>query len=123
LNDNLLAREIKVSKYVKSFKDNAENIEFFIPSEGSVFWRFNLFVENRNRLLKNLLKRKYKVSSWQPSVDFFCGLRSDRKVNTPISDWVGEHILNLWVNHEIDDLYLQKITQEIIKFDQDLYHE
>lgn len=121
--DNISKRELNAHKLVELFEGTKEQIDIFVPPEGSVIWRFNIFVNNRNRLLKYLLEKKYKVSSWQPSVDLFCGLRSDNKVNTPISDWVGEHILNIWVNYEINDLYLQDITQEIIKFDQDQHNE
>lgn len=123
LADNISMRELNTHKLVKLFEGTAEQIDVFAPPEGSTIWRFNVFINNRNRLLKYLLKKKYKVSSWQPSVDLFFDLRSNNKVNTPISDWVGEHILNIWVNHEIDDLYLQDITQEIIKFDQGQHNE
>jgi len=118
LADNISMRKLNANKLMKLLEGTAEQIDIFVPPEGSVIWRFNLFVNNRNDLLKYLLKKKYKVSSWQPSVDIFCGLRNDDEINTPISDLVGDHILNIWVNHEIDDLYLQDITQEIIKFDQ-----
>lgn len=116
LADNISMRELNAHKVVELFEGTAGQIDVFMPPEGSVVWRFNVFVNNRNRLLKHLLKKRYQVSSWQPSVDLFCGLRNDNKLNTPISDWAGEHILNIWVNHEIKDLYLHDITQEVIKF-------
>lgn len=123
LADNISMRKLNTRKLVKLFEGTAEQIDVFVPLEGSVIWRFNVFVNNRNDLLKYLLKKKYKVSSWYPSVDIFCGLCSNNKINTPISDWVGDHILNIWINHEIDDLYLQDITREIIKFIQDQHNE
>lgn len=123
LEDDISMRELNAHKIVGLFEGTAEQIDNFVPPEGSVIWRFNVFINNRNSLLKYLLKKKYKASSWQPSVDMFFGLRSNNKINTPISDRIGEHILNIWVNHEIDDLYLQDITQEIIRFDQDHHNE
>ena len=123
LTDNISMRKLNAYKVMELFEDTDELIDVFVPREGSVIWRFNIFVKNRNNLLKHLLKEKYKVSSWYPSVDFFCGLRRNNKNDTPISDWVGEHILNIWVNREIDNLYLQGITQEIKKFVRDQHGE
>jgi len=122
LADNISMRDLNAHNLVELFKETAEQIDIFIPPEGSVIWRFNVFVNNRNSLLKHLLKKKYMVSSWQPSVDIFCGFRNDRKGNTPISDWVGKHILNIGVNHKIDDQYLHNITHEVIRFDMECEH-
>jgi dTDP-4-amino-4,6-dideoxygalactose transaminase len=87
--------------------------EIFMPCEGSVYWRFNLFIRDRNRILRELLARGYKCSSWYPSVDTLFRSRDDNPSETPMSDWVGDHILNIWINDEIDDKYLSVIAQEI----------
>jgi dTDP-4-amino-4,6-dideoxygalactose transaminase len=87
---------------------------------GSTHWRFNLFLQSkRNQLLQSLLQQKFKVSSWYPSIDFFATTRdkigSGKSLPTPNSNWVGDRILNLWVNEEIDDAYLEKISDDIIR--------
>ena len=62
-----------------------------------------------------LLKKQYKVSSWQPSVDIFFEHRDRVKEHTSgsVSDWVGEHVLNIWVNNEVDESYLRNIVGDI----------
>ena len=73
-------------------------------------------MNGRNKLFKYLLGKGYRVSSWYPSVDIFFHLRKDKPVKTPNSDWVGNHIVNIWVNDEVDDNYLYNISQDILKF-------
>ncbi|MCH9739648.1 MAG: DegT/DnrJ/EryC1/StrS family aminotransferase [Epsilonproteobacteria bacterium] len=90
------------------------SIKILEPKNGSAYWRFNLFVEKyRDELFAYLLSKKYKVSSWQHSVDV---LFEENRVNTPVSDWVGRNIINFWVNEDIDKSYLDNISNDIIEF-------
>ena len=59
LADNISMRKLNANKLVKLFEGTAEQIDIFVPLEGSVIWRFNVFINNRNDLLKYLLKKKY----------------------------------------------------------------
>jgi dTDP-4-amino-4,6-dideoxygalactose transaminase len=117
LRGNVSSRLSKSQKLFELLKGGMEFFDFSYPPKGSTVWRFNLFIKRkRNLLFKYLLQRGYKVSSWYPSVDRFLGDYVDKKVTTPTSDWVGEHILNVWVNDEIDDSYLHTIAKEILQF-------
>ena len=64
-------------------------------------------------ILKQFLTKGIKVSSWYPSVDMFFYSRSTTKINTPISDYIGEKILNFWINEEIDDQYFELIRSKL----------
>ena len=89
-------------------------MEIYRPPTGSVPWRFNILIEDRNRLLRKLLGKNMKVSSWFPSVDMYFKDRSLSGVYTPESDHLGERIMNLWVNEEICGDYLKAIKRELI---------
>jgi dTDP-4-amino-4,6-dideoxygalactose transaminase len=84
--------------------------------DGSVPWRTNILVnKRRDQVLRSLIDSQYKISSWQPSVDLFFEDRCKVVVDTPVSDWLGDVILNLWSNQDADDKYIYKITSEIKK--------
>lgn len=118
LPNNIMKRNAKAEILSKLFQEeNSENINIFTPSDGSVYWRFNIFVKkNRNELLKYLLKKKYPISSWYPSVNVLFDRRLEmngNKIQTPHSDKVGDEIINIWVNEEVDNNYLENIVKEI----------
>lgn len=93
---------------------NLPSIKILEPKYGSAYWRFNIFVEtHRDELFKYLLSKKYKVSSWQHSVD---KLFEPETVTTPMSAWIEDRIINLWVNEDIDPSYLDAISDDIIRF-------
>lgn len=84
---------------------------------GSVPWRANLLIHNgRDELLRLLIKRRYRISSWHPSADLFFENRKESKVETPESDRLGDRILNLWTNSEVDSGYVHAISEDIKKF-------
>jgi hypothetical protein len=118
LEDNIKRRGENAKKLLDVFKNrNCDEIIIFSPPPGAVYWRFNIFInKNRDNLLKQLLEKKYKVSSWYPSVDIYFESRIQSHVVTPLSDWVGDTILNLWVNQEVDDQYIHEITDDILSF-------
>lgn len=118
LGDNIKNRSENANKFQNAFYNyNLKEINIINHPHGAVYWRFNIFIDkNRNNLLKHLLSRKYKVSSWYPSVDIFFESRLKSDVITPFSDSAGDSILNLWVNQEIDDHYINEITDEIVLY-------
>lgn len=114
--DQLLDKRQENAKYLTTlFKDaNLANVKVLEPKFGSAYWRFNIFVDKyRNELFSYLLRKKYKVSSWQHSVDT---LFEEKVAQTPVSKWVGKHIINIWVNEDIDNTYLNAISKDIIDF-------
>lgn len=92
----------------------ASDLAIHRPPAGSVPWRFNALIEGRDRLLRSMLAKKMKVSSWFPSVDLFFEERARSAVATPLSDGIGKRILNLWVNEEVDDHYINMVVDELI---------
>jgi dTDP-4-amino-4,6-dideoxygalactose transaminase len=103
------------SSYLKGRLENKAGVVIMESKYGSSHWRFNIFAENnRDDLFRYLLEKKYKVSSWYHSVDLIFEKREG--VITPISDWAGENIINIWVNEDIDKKYLESISDDIIKF-------
>lgn len=82
---------------------------------GSAYWRFNIFMEERrDELLRHLLAKNFRVSSWYHSIDLLFEGRINHE--TPLSNWVGDKIINIWVNEEIDENYLESISCEILSF-------
>lgn len=118
LKDNVKRRTENANKFRDKFSvHNLQEIRIFNAAPGAVYWRFNIFLDrDRNNLLKYLLSRKYMVSSWYPSVDIYFESRIKSNLKTPISDWAGDSIINLWVNREIDDHYINEITEEIVSY-------
>jgi dTDP-4-amino-4,6-dideoxygalactose transaminase len=85
-----------------------------IPPQGSVYWRQNLLIrEGRNRLLKALLAKKFRASSWYGPADLFFGPRAERTASYEVSDRIGATMLNLWVNDEVGDDYAPAVAREI----------
>ena len=116
-DENLLRRAANAAALTDRFSAGANGIVPFAAPSGSAVWRFNLIVEHeRNRLLRHLLDKGFKVSSWFPSVDLFLEKREPEASHTPVSDRVSDTILNLWVNHEANPGYFQEISREILEF-------
>lgn len=91
----------------------ASDVTIFRPNDGSIYWRFNLFVDERDVLLRHLLHKRFRVSSWFPSVDMFLEDRSKTGVVTPVSDEIGARIINFWVNEDVDFDYLNQVVLEL----------
>lgn len=95
-------------------RHESASMEIFRPPAGSVYWRFNVFIEGRDALLKSLLAKKFKISSWFPSADLFFEDRALSGVSAAVSDRIGDRILNLWVNDEVDGDYLKTVARELV---------
>ncbi len=117
LQNNIARRNEKARLFHEIFDSRGGGeIISFMPPDGSVYWRFNIFLKgHRNRLLKYLLSKKFRVSSWYPSVDIFFETDSDGSP-TPVSDRISDEILNLWVNHEADRTYIRSVADEILSY-------
>lgn len=122
--DNIFMAMDSLNKNIESRNNNAKllmglfrgtGISYHQPANGSVYWRFNLFLEKRKRdkILQTLLKENFKISSWFPSIDLFIENRDKTPINTPISDSISNSILNIWLNNEIDKEYLYSISSRI----------
>jgi len=84
-----------------------------------VDWRYNFLVEPEHQqlLLKRLHKKGFKASSWHPPSDIFWQERSrDDSTPTPNADWVGDRIINLWVDDSVDDEYIIGVSDEVRRF-------
>jgi len=112
LSENVENRLIKNQKIVNQL--NKFDPSFLSTTElpnGSVPWRTNLLIHSgRNQLLKLMLDCKFKISSWHPSVNQYFDNRKSKFVNTPMSDWLGDIILNIWCDKSVDELYIKNIT-------------
>ena len=117
LKKNLEDRERKKRKFYGYFskKEFQHIFQCLDIPQGSVCWRFSLFVDKKIRdfMLKGLLQEKIKVSSWYPSVDLFFDDRKALGNAAEVSDSVGDTIINFWVNDEVDDSYFCKIKTEV----------
>jgi dTDP-4-amino-4,6-dideoxygalactose transaminase len=81
-------------------------------AEEGVPWRANLFLaRDRNRVLRSLLAERMKISSWHPPAQDF--LLKPSIQNTPNAQSIGEQILNVWVNEEVDENYLIAVASKI----------
>ena len=118
LKSNLSMRFRNVEKLMNFFTGAQDWIRPLDSGIDGVPWRFNLWIERgRNALLKHLLAKGYKISSWHPPADIFFRKRNKNSISTPLSDRLGDHIMNIWVNEEIDDHYITDIGYEILQFD------
>jgi dTDP-4-amino-4,6-dideoxygalactose transaminase len=89
--------------------------EPFIHKQG-VDWRFNIFIdEGRDDLLRHLHATGYHASSWHAPADLFFGQRNGAG-RWPVTDWVADHVLNLWVDHTVGDEYIEGVSREIVQF-------
>lgn len=90
------------------------DMEILRQPAGSVPWRFNVLIERRDALLKSLLAKKFRISSWFPSADLFFEDRAVSGVNTVVSDRIGDRVLNVWVNEDVDREYISAIAGELV---------
>ena len=124
----ILLRLERLPSLIQTRRDNSQflcetlcgfdqkGIRVFDFPAGSVPWRFNLLLERcRDQLLRVLIERGLRISSWYPSVDVFFAPRPQSDVDTPVSDNVSDTILNIWVDESVDEAYLKDVSQRIIQ--------
>lgn len=117
LGDNIARRERLARAFESRFHAlQLPGVETFSPPHGSVYWRFNLFVQSiRDDLLYRLLAQGYRISSWYPAVSLFWS-EGHRRAKTPVCDRLSESILNLWVNQDVDEPYIDDVSSKIARF-------
>lgn len=85
------------------------------PAQESIPWRACISIPAyRDQLLRALLSDRIKVSSWYPPAQEFLELSSSSE--TPVAKRLGDEILNVWVNDEVDVGYLQHVAERIADF-------
>jgi len=121
LKKNLSKRINKYNQFADFFyKGGHDSLEVVELPVGSAPWRYNLLVKkDRDSILRKLIQEKKKISSWHPSVDLFLKSRKISRVDTPVSDWLGDTVLNMWINHEADDRYIRDIYRSIRDYIED----
>jgi len=119
LSGNILRRRLKANYFISRLF-GISGIEIMNYDSGDVYWRFNILVaDDRNELFMKLLEDRFPVSSWYPSVSCFVSTSHKEMVSTPNSDLIGDQIINLWVNDEIDESYLNNVCEKIISINLD----
>lgn len=89
------------------------NLPFLCQKDGSVCWRFNIFLpQHRDHILKKMLADGDLVSSWYPPIyPYFEESSID---NWPVAKRQGDEIINLWVDSEVDENKCKKYAKKII---------
>lgn len=119
-------KTLKIKKYLylrkKNYKEvynrlkKNKNYKYkILPLKPSFIpWRFNIFFKNnndRNFVMRELLKNKIKISSWYSGLDIF--FTKDKKLKN--SEYVSKSILNIWINEESTSIYRNKVVNFILK--------
>ena len=111
--NQLINKRLKKFNYLKKKLLKISNKFFYVQKTKGIPWRLNIFFHNqhtRNYILKSLLKKKIKVSSWHPSLDLFFNKRNSTLIKSfPESDKISKSILNFWINEEVNKSYFDKI--------------
>jgi len=117
LSENLDRRNRLAQKLRDALEGLDNELVMHRPEDGSVYWRCNLFLRTRrDQVLKALLAEQFRISSWFPSADLFLGGRQLSGAQTPVSDRQGDEILNIWIDHHVDDQYIESISDKIKQF-------
>lgn len=119
LQDTIERRAEKAERFI-SLLQGCPNVEVIIQPEGSVYWRLNLSVlTGQQELLKYLWTKDFRASSWHPPSDLFWEERSrDDPSPIPVCDWLGDCIINLWVDDTVDDDYINQTAEAIWEFNE-----
>lgn len=109
LQENIDARACKWWRLCKRLDGCGE----VFNSQIGVDWRFNIFIEEgRDELMQRLHAKDYHASSWHAPADLFFGERRGPG-RWPVTDWVADRILNLWVDHTVGDKYIEGVSGEV----------
>ncbi|MDD5594691.1 MAG: DegT/DnrJ/EryC1/StrS family aminotransferase [Candidatus Omnitrophica bacterium] len=114
LEDNISHRVLLSNKFYKLFSAHSK-IKCMKFKHGSVPWRFNIFIakQSRNSLLKKMLFKRFLVSSWFPPLSYIYP-SSKKKSPDEKSVFLGDTILNLWVDKCVKEDYCKKISDFIM---------
>lgn len=116
LAQNVSERRRKAMLYKEQLQ-NIPDIKILDYAAGSVPWRFNLWLELplRQFVLKKMLEEKLAVSSWSPDISQFMRDDSYKATTLEHSRWLGNGILNLWLDADTDE---QQISQTCLRVKQ-----
>lgn len=90
----------------------------YLPTHpnGSVPWRFSFFIDERNHFLNKLLLENWKISSWHPpSHHFFKSNQGKKEINTPVSEYIGQNIVNFWIDGSVDNQYFEVCSEQVAR--------
>ena len=83
------------------FKDT--NIFYYKCLNNSAPWRFNIRINYRNKIIKQLLNGREKVSSWYPNL-----VQTQRNCEADTNNFYNvDNIINLWINDQINEIYIE----------------
>jgi len=113
IDDIISDRFAKCDECRASLHPLCENGKIIMPDtpEGSLLWRFNILISQRDLVLRSLLKMSMPISSWYPSADIFFGFT--RGGNPYYSDFIGETILNIWITSDVSHDYLDSVYRTL----------
>ena len=104
---------VEIYKKLSKIKNNKYN---FLPIKSSFIpWRFNIFFkknEDRNFVMKELLKKKINISSWYSGLDIF--FSNDKKLKN--SNYISKSIMNIWINEESTPKYKNIVANFLINY-------
>jgi dTDP-4-amino-4,6-dideoxygalactose transaminase len=103
LANNIHDRRIKAAFYARTLA-GLKDVEVLSFPEGSVPWRFNIHLDFpvRQFILKRMLAEGSAISSWSPDISQFMDCSSYKATSLANSKWLGDGILNLWLNDGMD---------------------
>jgi dTDP-4-amino-4,6-dideoxygalactose transaminase len=115
LGDTIRLRRSKQAVY-RARLNGVDGIQFLPTSQNGAPWRFNIWLDAslRNHILRSMLKDDMKISSWHPDIRPFLpeGLyRSGSAL--PNSAWLGDGVLNLWLDDETSIPEILRTSHEI----------
>ena len=115
LQENVAARHAKCQRY-EALLDRQPGLKLMrFPAEAAP-WRFNLLVEPalRDRLLRTLLRERFRVSSWYTDISSFLHADAYRATDLTNSRWLSDRILNLWVDADTTDNEIESVSRRIL---------
>ncbi len=114
LQSNLTARRRKAALYAELLQ-GLPGVRVLPFPQGSAPWRFNLWLEFplRQSVLKTMLREKRAVSSWSPDISPFMPAAGYHATYLNNSRWLGDGILNLWVDAATDDRQIDETCQRL----------
>lgn len=114
--DEIIDFRLKTCEFFRNSYLNHPHIKIMEFAEGSVPWKFNIFVDKkiRNPLLKELLTNKCQISSWYFPLSRFYPIRQE--INDSNDLLFADTILNLAVDNGISKNYCTDIVNLINNF-------
>lgn len=119
-NDELVGKLEDIDKIIKNRNIRRNLYDEYLDNKyickfdytGEVLWRYSfLYNGKRDELLKSVREKKIDISSWY--ISLYKIYSEQNKKYFKNSDYVEEHIVNLWVNPEYEENKIQDDIKEI----------